>query len=77
MEEVGDRLEPALARLEGKTQLYVAASRDAMVSTASVKALFDLAREPKTFSVIESDHTNAGENARSEILQWLNRLHPK
>lgn len=65
------------AKLAGRPQLYVAASRDAMVTQASVRDLFARAPEPKTFAEIESDHTYAGENARSEVLQWLNGLHPR
>jgi alpha-beta hydrolase superfamily lysophospholipase len=66
-----------LSKLEGRPQLYVAATRDAMVNAASVRQLYDAAPEPKTFATIESDHTYAGENARAEILQWFNNLHPR
>jgi pimeloyl-ACP methyl ester carboxylesterase len=69
-----DRLLP---QLEGRPVLYVAAARDAMVSAASVRELYDRAPEPKNFALIESDHTYAGEHARSEVLQWLNHLHPR
>jgi fermentation-respiration switch protein FrsA (DUF1100 family) len=69
-----DRWIPQLA---GRPVLYVAADRDAMVSPASVRELYDRAPEPKQFAVIESDHTYAGEHARSEVLQWLNHLHPR
>jgi fermentation-respiration switch protein FrsA (DUF1100 family) len=69
-----DRLLP---QLEGRPVLYVAAAHDAMVSAASVRELYDRAPEPKTFALIESDHTYAGEHARSEVLQWLNHLHPR
>jgi pimeloyl-ACP methyl ester carboxylesterase len=69
-----DRLLP---RLAGRETLYVAASRDAMVNPESVRELFDRAPEPKTFEIIESDHTYAAENARSAVLQWLNERHPR
>ncbi len=69
--------ETALARLAGRPQLYVAAARDAMVSPGSVAALFERAPEPKRMVTIASDHTSAGENARAEVLQWLNELHPR
>jgi alpha-beta hydrolase superfamily lysophospholipase len=69
-----DRLLPKLA---GRDALYVAATRDGMVSTASVRELFERAPGAKTFAVIESDHTYAGENARGEVLQWLNERHPR
>ena len=75
--QVEPRLVPALEHLAGRPQLYLAADRDFMVSRASVEALFERAPEPKTFATISSDHTNAGENARSAVLGWLNALHPR
>jgi alpha-beta hydrolase superfamily lysophospholipase len=66
-----------LPRLQGRPVLYVAASRDAMVSVASVRELFERAPEPKAFAAIESDHTSAGEHARASVLQWLNERHPR
>lgn len=66
-----------LGKLAGRPALYVAATRDAMVTPASVRELYDRAPEPKSFATVESDHTNAAEHARSEILQWLNGLHPR
>jgi pimeloyl-ACP methyl ester carboxylesterase len=66
-----------LARLAGRPVLYVAADRDLMVSRRSVEELFARAPQPKTFAVISSDHTYAGENARSEVLAWLSELHPR
>lgn len=77
VEGVDGRLQTALARLDGRPQLYVAADRDAMVNSASVAALYERAPEPKTFVTISSDHTYAGENARAEVLQWLNERHPR
>ena len=32
---------------------------------------------PIRFLWIDGDHTYAGENARAEILQWFNNLHPR
>ncbi|MFN2448606.1 MAG: alpha/beta hydrolase, partial [Candidatus Baltobacteraceae bacterium] len=69
--------ERALPMLAGRPQLYVAASRDAMVSAASVEDLYRRASEPKTFVTIESDHTTAADNARGAVLQWLNQKHPR
>lgn len=69
--------ERALPRLAGRPQLYVAATRDAMVSRSSVEDLYRRAAEPKTLRIVESDHTNAAENARAEVLQWLNERHPR
>ena len=67
----------AMPKLAGRPQLYVAASRDAMVSRRSVEDLYARAPDPKTFVTIDSDHTYAGENARAEVLQWLNARHPR
>jgi alpha-beta hydrolase superfamily lysophospholipase len=69
-----DRLLP---HLRGRECLYVGARRDAMVAAASVEELYERAPERKTFVTIDSDHTYAGENARSEVLQWLNERHPR
>lgn len=77
MEGADARFEQALARLEGRPQLYVAATRDAMVSPASVEDLYARAPQPKTLVTIASDHTTAAEAARGEVLQWLNALHPR
>jgi len=74
---IDDWYERLLPKLAGRPQLYVAASRDAMVNAASVRELYDRAPEPKAFASIESDHTYAGENARAEILTWFNALHPR
>lgn len=70
-------LVPSLALLAGRPQLYVAADRDVMVAKASVQSLYESAPEPKSFEVISSDHTYAGENSRSAVLGWLNALHPR
>lgn len=79
--EIAAQWEPILAatlpRLAGRPVLYVAAERDGMVRRASVQELYDRAPEPKTFETIASDHTYAGENARSAILAWLNARHPR
>lgn len=71
------RFAQALPRLAGRPQLYIAAKRDAMVSPRSVEDLYERASDPKDFALIESDHTYAGDNARGEVLQWLNQRHPR
>ena len=57
--------------------LFIAAERDGMVSRTSVSELYDRAAEPKTFATVASDHTFAGDNSRTAVLQWLNALHPR
>ncbi|MDP9110541.1 MAG: lysophospholipase [Candidatus Eremiobacteraeota bacterium] len=71
------RLAQALPKLAGRPQLYIAATRDAMVQLGSVEDLFRRAPDPKTFRTVESDHTYAADNARSDVLQWLNQRHPR
>ncbi len=81
LQEVVTQTEPlldaALAALAGRPVLYVAAERDGMVTRASADELFRRAPEPKTFALVPSDHTLAGENARAAVLAWLNALHPR
>jgi pimeloyl-ACP methyl ester carboxylesterase len=74
---VDDRYAALLPRLVGRPTLYVAADRDGMVNPSSVRELYQRAPEPKTFAEIDSDHTFAGDRARSVVLQWLNQLHPR
>jgi fermentation-respiration switch protein FrsA (DUF1100 family) len=66
-----------LPRLAGRPALYVAATRDAMVSERSVRELYERAPEPKSFAAVESDHTYAAEHARAVVLQWLNERHSR
>jgi pimeloyl-ACP methyl ester carboxylesterase len=75
--EVEALLDGALPNLAGRDVLYVAAERDAVVSLASARELFDRAPEPKTFATIASDHTSAGDVARSVILEWLTVRHAR
>ncbi len=72
---IESRYAELLPRLAGRPALYVAASRDAMVSPRSVRDLYDRAPEPKSFVTIESDHTYAAEHAKATVLQWLNERH--
>ena len=70
-------IDGVLRDLAGRPLLFVAASRDLMVSSASAEELFARAPEPKTFVRVESDHTYAGEAARGALLEWLSALHPR
>jgi hypothetical protein len=47
-----------------------------MVSPRSVRELYGRAPEPKTFALIDSDHTYAAEHSRATVLEWLNERHP-
>lgn len=75
--EWGAMLDDALLGLAGRPVLFVAAERDGMVSRASVQALYERAAEPKEFVTVASDHTFAGDNSRTAVLQWLNAMHPR
>jgi pimeloyl-ACP methyl ester carboxylesterase len=75
--QMSARLDAALSGLAGRPVLYVAAQRDMMVSLRSAEELFERAPEPKTFALVDSDHTYAGENARASVLAWLNERHPR
>ena len=75
VKDVDLRYSELLVRLAGRPALYVAASRDAMVSPKSVRELYDRAPEPKSFATIESDHTYAAEHARATVLEWLGERH--
>ena len=70
-------LQGALDALAGRPVLFVAAERDGMIAASSVQALFDHASEPKAIVTVPSDHTFAGDNSRTVVLQWLNALHPR
>ncbi len=70
-------LDAALPRLAGRPVLFVSAERDGMVTRPSVEALFERASEPKTLVSVASDHTFAGDNSRSAVLQWLGAMHPR
>ncbi|MEA2688495.1 MAG: uncharacterized protein QOJ39_711 [Candidatus Eremiobacteraeota bacterium] len=70
-------LDDALAQLSGRPVLFVAAERDAMVARSSVEELYARTGDPKTIVTVPSDHTFAGDNSRTAVLQWLNGLHPR
>jgi alpha-beta hydrolase superfamily lysophospholipase len=74
---VDDRYARLLPRLAGRPALYVAASRDGMVSPTSVRELYERGPEPKWLATIDSDHTYAGEHARATVLEWLNARQPR
>ncbi len=81
LQQLSERWQPllqeALDALAGRPVLFVAAERDAMIAPSSVQALYDRASEPKTIATVPSDHTYAGENSRTIVLQWLNAMHPR
>ncbi len=70
------RIDAALPLLCGRPALYVLAENDAMVTPSSVVELYERAPEPKRLARIASNHTNAGENGRTSVLQWLKDVTP-
>ncbi len=70
-------VDDALPKLTGRPALFVAASRDGMVSRTSVEELYARAGDPKTLVTVDSDHTYAGDASRSAVLQWLGDMHPR
>ncbi|HEV8021888.1 MAG TPA: alpha/beta fold hydrolase [Candidatus Lustribacter sp.] len=70
-------LDAALPKLAGRPTFFIAAERDAMVARASVDDLFARAPDPKSFAVVNSDHTFAGDNSRATVLTWLNERHAR
>jgi len=51
--------------------LVVAATKDSIVAPSAVRALFDAAGEPKTYELVEANHTDCAERAKFVVLRWL------
>jgi pimeloyl-ACP methyl ester carboxylesterase len=51
--------------------LVIAGSKDGLVSPTAVRRLFDAGNEPKTFELIEANHTDCAERSRFVISRWL------
>lgn len=51
--------------------LVIAAQRDALVAPSAVRELFEAAREPKTFEIVEATHTDAAERSKFVVVRWL------
>ena len=66
-----DAYTATIADIAPRPVLLIAGSRDALVSPNAVKRLFDLAREPKTFELVDSNHTDCAERSRFVVTRWL------
>jgi uncharacterized protein len=66
-----DRYTERIADIAPRPVLLIAGQRDALVSPKAVRELFDMAREPKTFEIIDSNHTDCAEKARFVVARWL------
>lgn len=51
--------------------LVIAASKDAIVAPSVVHALFDAAGEPKTYELVDANHTDCAERAKFVVMRWL------
>lgn len=51
--------------------LVIAGSRDGLVGPSSVRNLFDAANEPKTFEIVDANHTDCAERSRFVTSRWL------
>lgn len=60
-----------VAEVAPRPILVIAGQRDALVSPSAVRRLYDEAREPKTFEIVDSNHTDCAERSRFVVARWL------
>jgi esterase/lipase len=60
-----------IAEIAPRPLLVVAASKDAIVAPSAVRALFDAAGEPKTYELVDANHTDCAERAKFVVMRWL------
>ncbi len=60
-----------VAEIAPRPLLVIAGSKDSIVAPSAVRELFDAAKEPKTFELIEATHTDCAERAKFVVLRWL------
>jgi|SRR5450755_3575278 pimeloyl-ACP methyl ester carboxylesterase len=60
-----------VAEIAPRPLLVIAGSRDGLVGPTAVRRLYDAAGEPKTFELIDANHTDCAERARFVISRWL------
>lgn len=60
-----------VAEVAPRPMLFIAAQRDALVPPSAVRRLYDAAREPKTFELIDANHTDCAERSRFVVVKWL------
>jgi pimeloyl-ACP methyl ester carboxylesterase len=51
--------------------LVIAGSKDGLVGPSAVRRLFDAAHEPKTFELVDANHTDCAERSRFVVSRWL------
>lgn len=69
--ELMDTFTSRIADLAPKPLLVVAAANDALIAPSATRLLFDEASEPKTFELIEANHTDCAERSRFVVIRWL------
>jgi alpha-beta hydrolase superfamily lysophospholipase len=69
--DVMDGYTERIADIAPRPVLLVAGSRDALVSPSAVRALYESAREPKTYELIDANHTDCAERSRFVVTRWL------
>jgi pimeloyl-ACP methyl ester carboxylesterase len=60
-----------VAEISPRPLLVIAGSKDGLVGPSAVRRLFDAADEPKTFELIDANHTDCAERSRFAISRWL------
>ena len=65
------RFTERIAEIAPRPLLVIAASKDAIVAPSAVHQLFETAGEPKTYELIEANHTDCAERAKFVALRWL------
>ena len=60
-----------IAEVAPRPVLLIAGQRDALVSPSAVQRLYDAAREPKTFELVDANHTDCAERSRFVVARWL------
>ena len=60
-----------VAEIAPRPLLVIAGSKDGLVGPAAVRRLFDAALEPKTFELIDANHTDCAERSRFVVSRWL------
>jgi esterase/lipase len=73
-EQLTKAMDDGTARIDAiapRPLLVIAASKDAIVAPSAVRALFDEAKEPKSFEIVDATHTDCAERAKFAIVRWL------
>ncbi|HEY5094090.1 MAG TPA: alpha/beta fold hydrolase [Candidatus Eremiobacteraceae bacterium] len=66
-----DEFTSHVAEIAPRPLLVIAGSKDGLVGPSAVRRLFDAASEPKTFELIDANHTDCAERSRFVVSRWL------